>query len=897
MAIMAVIAVIAEKDITHTPNNMKTTLKIAAALLALAVSVPATTAGAQTMPTREHRGLWLSPMLSSSWPSSPLTTEDMATFQRTYLKKKLSQFKDQNINIIYFHVRPNCDAMYKSSYEPWSRHVAGTRGGTPAEDPFQMVLEEAHAVGIEVYAWLNPYRYSSSTSPYGTGNPLDYENSHPDWLVKNSSYTYLNPGIPEVTQRIVDIVTEIVTNYDVDGVVYDDYFYPSGMGADQDATQYNAYTSAGGSMNLADWRRSNINNMVKAVKKAVKKVKPYVVFGVGPAGVACPPDTESKYGISPVTGDWQYGSIYSDPLSWLNDGDIDFLSPQIYWPSRFDELSKYYSNVAQRFDRHVYPSVTLSEVSTHKTAEFIRETKRARQVYTYDASGMVFFHYGEFVNYTERYNGKRLTFGEILAQDPFREKALTPIRTWEYVWEPKMVSNVTISGTTLKWDAVPGMRYTVYAFPTSVGENAFACQREYLQGIVYTNSYEIPADMADGFNWAVCVYDRYGNEYSAVTVGGKANTGTAATLTFPINGEKAPEIFSFKWNGTASRYRVEVSDKADMGHIIALFDAVGNTASSTRLPHLEDGVTYYWRVRSVGTNMTDAVSAVQSFKGGRIAFTSPSDKATGVSATPTITWTKVDVAEEVSHRMAIIDGTTEAYVYEGPSNSVTVPEGALRTGRTYTAELTTTVGDYVSESEPITFTTANRTDYTAPGFTNPAADGATIHVNEGLAIEKWSGLASVTVYISTSKSFGRTAYSVTLRDFETVTKNLGEIKVGGKALEDGKTYYCKTRAAYYVDNSTKNTADSPVRSFVYSSTEGVNDVVADTEADAYIDNDAVLHTGCGTCNVSVYTLAGAAVHYGTANADGELSLASLPCGMYIVRLADAGSTAIKWVKK
>lgn len=875
---------------------MKISLKIAAALLAMVMAAPAQPAEAQNMPTREHRALWLSAYLSSSWPSAALTSDTQVTFQRSFLKKKLAQFKDQNINVIYFHVRPNCDAMYKSSYEPWARQVAGTRGGTPLADPFEMLLEEAHAVGIEVYAWLNPYRYSTSLSLYGGDNPLNYETSHPDWLVRNSKEIYLNPGIPEVTQRIVDVITEIVTNYDVDGVIYDDYFYPSGMGADQDATQYNAYTKAGGTMNLGDWRRNNINNMVNVVNKAIKRVKPYLPFGISPAGVACPPDIE-KYGLTSVSGDWQYAGIYSDPMSWLNAGDIDFLSPQIYWPTRFTELSNWYGIAARRFDRHFYPSVTLSNIANDKVAEYVRETNTARLANTYDANGMVFFHYGEFVNYNEKYGDKRQTFGQIMAQEVFLNKALTPIRPWEHVWAPKMVTNVVASGTTLTWDAVPGMRYTVYAFPESVSESAFACQREYLHGISYTNSYEIPADMSSGYKWAVCVYDRYGNEYSAVTAGGKTVTGTKATLTYPVNGVDAPEIFSFKWDGTASRSRVEVSDKADMSHIIALFDVAGNTASSMNLPHLENGKTYYWRVRSIGTNMTDALSDVQSFKGGRIAFTAPSDKASGVSTTPTITWTKVEVDQEVKYRMALIDGSSEDYVYEGSANSITVPDEVLRTGRTYTATLTTTVGSYKTESEPITFTTVNRTDYTAPGFTNPASDGATIHINEGLGIEKWSGLASVTVYISSSKSFGRTSYSVTLRDFETTTKALGEIKISGKALQDGTTYYCKTRASYYVDNSTKNTADSPVRSFVYSATEGINDVTADTDAVAYIDAESMLHTGCGTCAVSVYTLAGAAVHYGVADASGELSLQALPAGMYIVRLADANSSAIKWIKK
>ena len=873
---------------------MKLTLKIAAALLSLVMAAPA--ANAETQPTREHRGLWLSSFLSSSWPSAPITTSYQTTYQRNYIKKKMLEFKDQNINVIYFHVRANCDAMYRSSYEPWSSKAAGSRGGTPLADPFQILIDEAHAAGIEIYAWLNPYRYSSTSSLYGGDNPLNYETSHPDWLVRGADKIYLNPGIPEVTQRIVDIVSEIVTDYDVDGVVYDDYFYPSGMAADQDSKQYNAYTAAGGTMSLGDWRRSNINDMVKQVSKAIKSIKPYVAFGIGPAGVACPPDVTAKYGLPYVSGDWQYNSIFSDPLSWLNAGDIDFLSPQIYWPSRFDELSEWYGLVARRFDRHVYPSVTLSDINNVKAAEMIRETYKARKGNTYDTNGMVFFHYAEYVNYTEKYNDVRMSFGELLAQDPFVTKALTPVRTWENVWNPKMVENVALNGTQLTWTEVPGVRYTVYAYPESVGDNGFACQREYLQGISYTNSYIIPSDKISGYKWAVCVYDRYGNEYSAVTVGGTAGAGSKATLTFPVNGENAPEIFSFTWNGDASRYRIEVSDKADMSHIIALFDVAGNKASSMRLPHLVAGETYYWRVRSLGTNKTDALSDVQSFKGGRIAFTSPADKATGVSATPTLTWTNVGL-DDVKYTVNIIDGINTAYTYEGSTNSVTIPEGVLRTGRTYTATLSTTVEDYTTESESITFTTENRTDYTSPTFTNPAKDGDEIHNNQSLTMQPWSGMASVTVYISTSKTFGRTAYSVTLRDFETSTKPLGDIKISGKALVDGTTYYCKTRGSYYVDNATKNCSDSPVMTFVYSATEGVNDITADTTSAAYIDSNATLHTGCGACSVSVYTLTGASAYYGTADVDGELSLASLPTGAYIVRVADSAATAIKWIKK
>ncbi|MDE6397107.1 MAG: family 10 glycosylhydrolase, partial [Muribaculaceae bacterium] len=371
----------------------------------------------------------MTPFLNSNWPSSAITASN-AQSVKNILVKRLEKFKNQNINVIYYHCRAMCDATYESSYEPWSSTVSGKRGQAPAFDPFGYLVEESHKKGIEVYAWINPYRYCSG-SKYGEGE-LNYENSHPDWLISQTKESILNPGLEEVKQRIVDVISEIVTKYDVDGVIFDDYFYTSGTPMSLDADLYKKYTDGGGKLSQADWRRANINEMVARVNKAIKEIKPWVSFGVGPAGVASPPNVTSEYGLpaAPGGGDWQYSGIYSDPLAWFKQGSIDFMSPQIYWPSRFDALSKWWADAALKYGRHAYPSIDLSAVGTPKVEEVCREIRQTRLVSPADASGLVYFQYATFVNYYEKFDGKSQELGAILGATEYADRALVPLRPW-----------------------------------------------------------------------------------------------------------------------------------------------------------------------------------------------------------------------------------------------------------------------------------------------------------------------------------------------------------------------------------------------------------------------------------------------------------------------------------
>ena len=232
-------------------------------------------------PKREFRAVWLTTVWRIDWPKT-----NGATAQKNEMTALLDQLQSNNINAVCFQVRGRCDAFYNSAYEPWSSDLGVNRGTNPGYDPLQFVLDEAHKRGIEVHAWLNPYRYESTYNAWSNitlkGN---YRYSNPDWIIDYpSGLAILNPGIPEVRQRIVDVVTDILGKYDVDGIIFDDYFYGSGTTDAMDQAQYIISNPTG--MSRANWRRDNVNKMIKAVYDKIQTIKSYITFGVSPAGVA-----------------------------------------------------------------------------------------------------------------------------------------------------------------------------------------------------------------------------------------------------------------------------------------------------------------------------------------------------------------------------------------------------------------------------------------------------------------------------------------------------------------------------------------------------------------------------------------------------------------------------------
>lgn len=475
---------------------------------------------------REVRSVWMATVWALDWPSSTSST----TAQKNEMVKYLDVLQKNNFNAVYFQVRTMSDAFYKSSYEPWSSYLTGTRGKDPGWDPLAFVVEECHKRGMECHAWVNPYRFSTGSNwstaqdqaLKSAGMLLAYTKSD------GKTTTILNPGLESVRKRIVDVCKEIISNYDVDGLVFDDYFYPEGIPVTSSAGDYDLWQKSGASMTFGDWRRNSVNQMVADVYKMVQQQKPYVRFGISPAGAACTSAAvAAKHGIDrcPVASDWQYDGIFSDPVAWLEAGTIDYISPQLYWKTNhktnpFGPMTKWWSYVAKHFGRHHYASHSISFLNSSNTTsdweEIGKQVQFSRDYTENEAPGAVF--------YSAAYvTGKKQSgFGEWLQVNKFQNKALTPAIDWKKSdLEKVQVSALNKRATVLSWTGVGNVRYSVYAVPESVNVETLDSNipAEYLLGVSYKTTYTMPDDKKSGYNYAVCVLDRYGNEYEPVYYG------------------------------------------------------------------------------------------------------------------------------------------------------------------------------------------------------------------------------------------------------------------------------------------------------------------------------------------------------------------------------------------
>jgi uncharacterized lipoprotein YddW (UPF0748 family) len=264
--------------------------------------------------TRELRGVWVATVANLDWPSRRDLTPDE---QRRELTAMFDRFAELGLNAVFLQVRPAADAIYPSALEPWSEFLTGTIGRDPGWDPLAFAVQEAHARGLELHAWFNPFRarHSSQTSPIPTG----------PHLVPYGQFVWLDPGDENVRRNTIAVVVDVVKRYDVDGVHMDDYFYPypvAGIEFDDDRT----YRESGSGLSRADWRRRNVNHFIRDLHRAVKDVRPGVEVGISPFGIWRPGHPPQIEGFD------AYDGIYADARLWLQRGWVDYLAPQLYWP-------------------------------------------------------------------------------------------------------------------------------------------------------------------------------------------------------------------------------------------------------------------------------------------------------------------------------------------------------------------------------------------------------------------------------------------------------------------------------------------------------------------------------------------------------------------------------------
>lgn len=334
---------------------MKRSFRLLALALAcvLTLVTPAFAAGTPSA-SGEMRGVWVSSVYNLDYPSSPTTDSDK-------LKAEADEILDNcvkwGLNAVFLQVRPSGDALYKSDLFPWSKYLTGSVGTAPQDgfDPLEYWVEAAHKRGLELHAWINPYRITRSKDTEWNSLPSTHPaKMNPDWVVKYSDGNYyFDPGIPEVRDLVTHGAVEIVQNYDVDGLHMDDYFYP---GTDfNDAATYQKYGSS--FSNIADFRRDSVNQLVAQLDTAVHNIDPDIQFGISPSGIWANKSTDPRG--SDTNGSEHYVSSYADSLYWIENGLVDYIIPQIYWEighklADFATLADWWNDAVAGSDVHLY---------------------------------------------------------------------------------------------------------------------------------------------------------------------------------------------------------------------------------------------------------------------------------------------------------------------------------------------------------------------------------------------------------------------------------------------------------------------------------------------------------------------------------------------------------------
>jgi uncharacterized lipoprotein YddW (UPF0748 family) len=395
-------------------------------------------------PKRELRGAWIATVVNIDWP---LNKDTSVAVQKQNLINQLDSLANAGLNAIFFQVRTECDAFYKSKYEPWSHWLTGKQGKTPEPfyDPLQFAIDETHKRGMELHAWFNPYRAVRDTALYG----LDENHvaiTHPEWIIKSQKFKMLDPGLPEVRKHILNVMDDVLVNYNIDGIHFDDYFYPYGPKiSNEDSLTYLNHSR--GIENIDDWRRDNINLLMKEIYEIIKSKKPFVKFGISPFGIV-----RNEY--AGTNGFNSFDIIYCDPLNWIENKIVDYITPQVYWEIGHDKadyakLVPWWNNIET--DRHLYIGQYSSKMSAPnykgKPSE-IGDQVRLNRSYP-DVLGSVYFS-GKSI--TRNWSG----LADSMKNDWYNTIALPPVMEWIDSTPPREPENVhivkTSEGLLIDWN-------------------------------------------------------------------------------------------------------------------------------------------------------------------------------------------------------------------------------------------------------------------------------------------------------------------------------------------------------------------------------------------------------------------------------------------------------------
>ncbi len=488
---------------------MNRLLSVTATLVAMML-LCAYPAKAQKAPKREFRGAWIQ-CVNEQFQG--LSKEEM---QRT-LSYQLDELAKDGVNAIIFQVRAECDALYDSPYEPWSRFLTGRQGQNPGWDPLAWMVSECHKRGMEIHAWINPYRAKTKGTSALASNNIAVK--HPERVFEYDGLYILNPALPENREYICKIADDIVRRYDIDGFHIDDYFYPYPIAgkAIPDAKEYNADSRG---MSIGDWRRDNVNKFIEQLHDSIRQTKPWVKFGVSPFGIYR--NARSSSIGSNTRGLQNYDDLYADVLKWVNNGWIDYCVPQLYWQighktADYETLIKWWNEHAGNrplyIGEDVERTIKYADVDNPNTNQVAAKHKLHEQCKNVD--GTVLWYAKAAVDNYDRY-------GVFLRNYYWKSPALQPLMPFIDDKAPKkprkLKAHQNSTNLLLTWMAPKGngwkdeaVKYVVYQFKP--GESVDISDPSHIVSLTNHQSLETVKPAESGkYIYVVTALDRMSNE-------------------------------------------------------------------------------------------------------------------------------------------------------------------------------------------------------------------------------------------------------------------------------------------------------------------------------------------------------------------------------------------------
>ncbi|NII24862.1 family 10 glycosylhydrolase [Pseudoflavitalea sp. X16] len=516
---------------------------------------------------KEFRAAWVATVANINWPSKPgLSTEQ----QKQEAIVLLDFLKANNFNAVVFQVRPQADALYQSALEPWSYYLTGTQGKAPSPfyDPLEFWTEAAHDRGLELHVWLNPYRAHHTVG--GEVSDSSIVKKRPELVVKlkQGNYWWFDPALKGTQDHSAAVVMDIVKRYDIDGVHFDDYFYPYpdyNLGQDfPDSVSYAAYKAGGGKLERGDWRRHAVNTFIERLYKEIKAEKKHVKFGLSPFGIWRPGYPEYVAGFD------QYSVLYADAKLWLNEGWIDYFAPQLYWPisrqsQSFPILLGWWTGENTK-ERHLWPGMSVgTDTSIRNVNEIIGQIMTTRGMLPKSA-GAIHWSISQLTKNPNMING--------ILNGPYKKQALIPASPWldnKAPEAPAVTLDQLGNALQVSWthpDAKDVFHYVVYHKYKDKSGNPFWNYK-----IMNRNDRSATIEIPQGGNVpthiAVTAVDRTGNESTLQEIENTVKMVTPAAAIVPRSG----------WNAAAPKpFKQHVPVKLTIHHEGTAFDSTKDAA-------------------------------------------------------------------------------------------------------------------------------------------------------------------------------------------------------------------------------------------------------------------------------------------------------------------------------